>query len=910
VLALLALLAVPGREIIDLNGGWEFARVPDRPSIWNAADSVPRSKWRVISQTSEETSGENAGAKNAIDGDPKTFWHTEWSRRQAPYPHSIVIDMGVLTEAVGLRLLPRQVGPPNGRPKHYRLMFDSVLVSEGTVPNSGGLFEAHFAKVRGRRFQLDILDGYRPEPFLALAEIGLIRPNRLGSDWKSQYNIANAQIGGSDPSPADMGRMRSLELPLLKKWESATLPHAAWIRPLNTPKIWQGVTYYRRHVPPAAPGRRAILSFQGMQSVDVWLNGRHIAERRGGYLPVRANVALGGDLLVRIDNSDNPLIPPGKPQAELDFMYGNGIVSDAVLERTDSLHLSDTLEGNGGIRISPPTLSDGMATVSIQSIVRNDGSHLRSIELHLEAFDAHGRRVAQASAPESIGAGASQEINQLLRIKSPKLWSCDSPYLYRLRTTVQERHSVVDAIDTNFGLHTIEVSRSRGFLLNGKPLRLSGTNRHQDYPWVGPALSDAAQVRDAVLIKRSGHNIVRLSHYDQSPAFMDACDRLGILTIPCIPGWQFINQAPRFEQRVERDIRETIRRDQNHPCVAWWEASLNETYPPVDLARKWARAARDEGAQLLAGDMGSGVPWDIVYNTWKEDLSRPSDPVKPGYIREYGDYEFGGATSTARVRIGAGMPKLLEETWNHVWSLNKFRPQYPSTMGAGTWEMFDHNVPWDFAVSASGLADLMRREKPSFWFFASQESTTPYAKIAADWQPGLARRTVVVFTNASSASLFVNGRLVKREIAVRGPKTTYDLKNAFRGTDTANLAHPPIVFRDVEFAPGTLKVVASNGAMNAVRTAGKPVRLKVYVDDLGVPPTPNDLVFVRAAVVDAKGVVCPHESRDIRFKGAEFAGENHARAEMGIASVLVRTTKHAGPIRVRAIAGGLTGSSL
>ena len=296
----------------------------------------------------------------------------------------------------------------------------------------------------------------------------------------------------------------------------------------------------------------------------------------------------------------------------------------------------------------------------------------------------------------------------------------------------------MDAQETRVGLRTIAVSREKGLLLNGQPLRLVGTNRHQDYPWVGPALSDAAQRRDALLIKRSGHNIVRLSHYNQSPAFLDACDELGILTIPCIPGWQFTNADPRFKARVLRDIRETVRRDRRHPSVAFWEASLNETYPPAALAKSWYDAAHAEGAEIVAGDDSPGAPWDVVYNGWREDLSRPSSPTKPGYIREYGDYEFGGGSSTSRVRLREGIDKLLNETWNHVWSTNKFRPQYPSTMGAGTWEMFDHNVPWSFAVSASGLADLMRREKPSFWFFASQEAGKPYLKIAADWQPGAA----------------------------------------------------------------------------------------------------------------------------------------------------------------------------
>lgn len=912
MLPLLVLLAVSGRETIDLNAGWQFARVPAAPSIWNGPDAVPTQAWRVVGVSSEETAGENAAAKQAFDGDPSTFWHTEWSRRQAPYPHSITIDLGVPTEAVGLRLLPRQAGAQNGHPNRFRLFLDDQAVAEGQVPDSSGLFEIRFPRATGRTLRLEVLNGYRPEPFLVLAEIGLIRPTRQGNDWASQYSGAIVQTGDArfDPQPADLERLRRLEVKGIARWQPATLPHAAWSRPLNDRKIWQGVVYYRRHVE-LPTGRRNTLVLQGMQSVDVWLNGHYLAGRRGGYLPLRAEIRESGDLLVRVDNSDNPLIPPGKPQSQLDFMYGNGLVGNAAIISTDPLHIADPLEiegsHGGGVEVRVRRIDAKGALLDLITYVQNSGRAERRYALRQTLFDAAGKVAASRTSNEMLPAGVGVPLGESLVVPHPHLWSPDSPYLYRLRTTLEADGRTIDQVETRIGVRTIEVSRERGFVLNGKPLRLIGTNRHQDYPWVGPALSDAAQRRDAMLIKRSGHNIVRLSHYDQSPAFMDACDELGVLTIPCVPGWQFINRDPRFTKRVIRDIKESVRRDRNHPCVAWWEASLNETYPPADLAKAWHDAARQEGATLTAGDDTPGAPWEILYNGWKEDLSRPSNPGKPGYIREYGDFEFGGGNSSSRVRIGAGIDALLNETWNHVWSYNKFRPQFPETMGAGTWEMFDHNVPWDFAVSASGLADLMRREKPSFWFYESQEAKRPYLRVAADWQPGAAKRRVVAFTNAARASLFVNGRLVGVGTAKPGGETAYDLRHAFDGSNTDHLAHPPIIFPAVSYSAGELKVVGSNGAVDTLRTAGAPARLKVWVDDLGVKPTTNDLVFVRAAVVDAKGTVCPSGSRTIRFAGVSFAGEDHAPSEMGVASVLVRTPVRAGKVQVTASAGSLHG---
>ncbi len=206
----------------------------------------------------------------------------------------------------------------------------------------------------------------------------------------------------------------------------------------------------------------------------------------------------------------------------------------------------------------------------------------------------------------------------------------------------------------------------------------------------------------------------------------------------------------------------------------------------------------------------------------------------------------------------------------------------------------------------------MRIEKPSFWFYRSQEETKPYLKIAATWQPGSPTRTVVVFTNCDQASLSINGKHIQSAKAERGPSTTYAAAKPFDGSNTANLPHPPIVFRNVPYASGKLEVSGFFGAAkvtDAIETAGKPVRLKVWVDDLGVPPGRNDLVFIRASVVDANGTICPTESRRIRFSvaGGEITGESSAPCEIGIASILVRTPMEAGRIKMSAAGGSLSG---
>lgn len=945
-LAFYVTASVSGRQTVDLDQGWEYIRVPNPPSIWTGPDAVSTSTWRVLHVSSEETSHEDGHITNAFDGNPDTIWHTEWSNRQPGFPHEVVVDLGSRVETVGLRLLPRQTSPQNGRPKHFELYLSNDSKAWGqpilsdSLPNSTDLYSKSFAATACHFMRLVFIDGQKREPYLSLSEIGLIRKtdtkDRKG--WASQYNISSVRVGSDryDLTHSQLEQAKASELNIVQgsKWDSATLPHAAWIRPLGTPEIWQGVAYYRRSLdrPIGSSGKSIQLSIEGaMQSSDLWLNGRHIAQRRGGYLPLVTDITPfirdHNVLLVRVDNRDNPLIPPGKSQKELDFMYGNGLHRHARLTVTSPVHITDPILENqprsGGIYVTYSNVSSKQATVTVRTHIRNGGASQVELLLSQSLIDYSGRVVTQSRQNLHLAGLNAAQYSQSLAVSHPRLWFPDAPNLYRLQTTLSERGQIIDRSTISIGIRHIDVSRKSGFVINGKPIHLVGTNRHQDYPWVGPALSDAANVRDVVQLRKAGHNLVRLSHYPQSPAFLDACDRLGLLVIPCTAGWQFLNSDPRFVSRVEQDIRELIRRDRNHPCIAFWEASLNETYPPAATARRWNAVAKSEGIDgniLTAGDATRGVDWDICYNGWKDDLSRPQDvmPDRPGYIREYGDYEFGGDTSSSRVRIRDGMEKLMQEAWNHVWSLNKFRPQYPWTMGEGTWEMFDSNVPWQYQVSACGVADYFRRPKPSFWFFASQESKQPIVKIASTWQPGAAKRDIVVFTNCPYVRLTVNGVIIGGQFARFTASTTYDKAKPFDGSNTVNLKHPPIVFRDVPFSAGTLSVSGFSGeipiASDSISTAGKPDHLKLWLDDLGVAPTTNDLVFLRAAVVDAHGVICPDGVQKIKFKvsgdGSPITDEPIS-TEMGVASILIRTTSTAQHFAARAISSpGLSSPKL
>ena len=175
----------------------------------------------------------------------------------------------------------------------------------------------------------------------------------------------------------------------------------------------------------------------------------------------------------------------------------------------------------------------------MQTDVNNETNQSVSTRIEVELFDENGNKVAeQSSKGQKIGAETNRLFIVSLKVKNPQLWSPDFPHLYQLRVSLFQGNKELDRVTEKIGIRTVRWEAGQ-FYLNGEPLFLRGTNRHQEYPYIGYALSDNANYRDAYKIKQAGFNFVRLSHYPQSKSFMRACDELGLLTMNAIPGWQF-----------------------------------------------------------------------------------------------------------------------------------------------------------------------------------------------------------------------------------------------------------------------------------------------------------------------------------------------------------------------------------
>ncbi len=734
-------------------------------------------------------------------------------------------------------------------------------------------------------------------------------------------------------------------------WEKVNLPHTVRLEPINASggQNFQGDCWYSRRFKPAEDwkGKVLYLRFEGaMQVADVWLNGRKFSTHFGGYLPFTMDISkavkFGQEniLAVRLNNSDNLEVPPGKPQNQLDFTYFGGLYRDVDLIVMDPLHVTDEMLANkiagGGVFVSYPSVDEKSAVVRVQTDVLNEYADSRNATVAEEIIDASGAVVAKSSTGLSLDAGATKTATQSLTVENPKLWHPDHPTLYTLRTTVRDGDRVADVTNTRIGLRSIRFTVADGLLINGKRFVSIGCNRHQDHPYVGYAISDSNQYRDVKRLREAGYTSFR-SHYPQSRAFFDACDELGMLVIVSNPGWQ-IGGDDLFTSRVYQDAREMIRRDRNRPSVILWEAELNETYSyDRKIYPQLQKLVHEEYPFDPCYTAGNSVAkkagdpnWDVVY-------SESNKGDKPWWQREFGDGpvdNWGDQQSASRVARGWGESPMLVQAWKHAEQFNTIlgpvKSGHAALGGVDIWAGVDAYRGYHHQPFLGGPFDLFRLPKFDAYFFQSQRPADVHVPglndgpmvFVANFASFQSPTSVTVFSNCEQVRLSQNGK----EIATQKPVTTL-----------ANLPHPPFVFQigknvgeaDTMFMTGVSQPGTKIGELKAegligakvvaamvVRAPGVPSKIILEPDLDGRPliADGSDWVRIYARVCDARGTVYPYANDAITFTvegdGSlitdAHAANNPVTAEAGIATALIRASSKAGKLTVRASAFGLT----
>jgi beta-galactosidase len=501
--------------------------------------------------------------------------------------------------------------------------------------------------------------------------------------------------------------------------------------------------------------------------------------------------------------------------------------------------------------------------------------------------------------------------------------------LYHIKVQVFKNTAETDEITLNTGIKTVKFVAG-GFYLNGTKLNIVGTNRHQEYPYIGYALSDNAQYRDAWKIKSAGFNFVRCSHYPPSPAFLDACDELGIMVMDAIPGWQFFGNQ-QFQENSFQNIRDMIHRDRNHAAIVLWEAALNETNMSKDYMDT---ANKIVHAELHFKDVFSSGWIDYAYDVFNParqhskapDYFKKYNHPKPLLLAEYGDWEYyaqnagfnqkeytglkSGERSSRQLRTD-GQQRMLQQALNFQESHND--NLYGPGVGDANWLMFDYKRGYAADLETSGIMDIFRLPKFSFYFYQSQYQSNadangfgkPMVFIANYWNDAKQKK-VKIFSNCDEVELFLNDKT----LGIQKPDTDQFSKN---------LSHPPFTFNLAAYKPGKLTAIGyikgKKVAVNSISTPGSAFKIHIQADLSGknLVAGKNDVIFIHAYVTDTNGTLIPDADNVIKFsiKGnGELIGKQSINAEAGIATILLKAGNNPGPITIEASSDKLVSGDL
>jgi beta-galactosidase len=778
--------------------------------------------------------------------------------------------------------------------------------------------------------------------------VSLLNPPLLGSRSVIAFVVGFALVGLSQAARADSDRQTDLfdfgwrfHLGDTPGAEASAFDDSAW-RPLDLPHDWSiegpydekaatggsggylptGIGWYRKtfSLPEADKGRRLDVQFDGVyEHSTVWVNGHEAGMRPYGYSTFTYDIspylnfgAAPNVIAVRVDNSQQP---------NSRWYSGSGIFRHTWIIATDTLRISPW-----GVLVTTPDVSPDSATVNVRVHVRNGRSSSQKVEVREQLLDGEGALVAPqpaagAAAATEIGPAEESDVVSTLTVAKPRLWSPDTPSLYRVRTEVLVAGEVVDQVDTGFGIRHVEFDVDRGLLINGQQVKMRGMCIHQDGGAVGSAVPEAVLERRLLLLRDMGCNAIRCSHNPMAPEFYDICDRLGMLVMDeAFDEWTLrkpqlkFGYSDIFADWYERDLVDFIHRDRNHPCVVIWSAG-NEigeqgaANGPDVLRKLVAVFHREDPTRPVT------VAMDNIFNQngpAPEAFTSQLDIVGYNYVDRWGprretqytddrerykgrrfvgteessvagtrgEYRFGSLLddndSDDLLVLGRGpVGPLYVAASVRAASLWRFTAVHDYVIGEFLWTGIDYlgESRWPRKLTAFGALDSCGFRKDSYYFYRSIWTDTPMVHLLPHWNwPGAAGTVVpvVAYSNCAAVELFLNGKSLgvkSREFPSEGVTGAWN--NYAEPKIEATTADMQLVW-DVQYEPGELKAVGYDrlghvSAQEIVRTAGPAARLELSVDRPAIASGVRDVASVTVRALDADGVFVPLADNQVAF---------------------------------------------
>jgi len=706
---------------------------------------------------------------------------------------------------------------------------------------------------------------------------------------------------------SDLGPAKALSAPA-GKGQNVSLPHTTRIVPHHNfdEKAYQTVTWYRRsfRLPPGSKGGRVFVEFDAvMLAAKVFLNGKPVGEHKGGFtgfrLDITKQVKFGGEnkLTVQVDSRERPDIPPFGNL--VDYLTFGGIYREVRLIVTGEVYVSDVYP------VALNALMDNRALLVQYDVV--GAGKAREVEVRAQVLDAEGRVVRELARSGSVKGRQTLSGNLCLQdLAGIRLWDIDDPYLYTIRLAVLEKGQVIDEVDKPFGFREAHFAKDGKFYLNGRAIKLMGLDRHQNYPYLGPAVGKRMQFRDAEILKNDlGLNIVRTSHYPQSPHFLDRCDQLGLLVLEEIPGWSHIGDEEWKEVSIN-ELREMILRDRHHPSIVLWGVRINESKDDHDFYARTNQLAHELDPSRQTGGVRCHRDSELLEDvfTYNDFSGRVQDAHHVPYLIT----EFAGHTFPTKSFDSA--QRQAEQALLHARIQNQ-QMGHPQVAGAIGWCAFDYNTHIDFGagdrICYHGVCDIFRLPKPAAWFYRSQKDPKQdlVMELAETWARGdwnECRKFFLVFSNCDELEV----RLGKNELIILQPN-----RDRF-----GHLPHPPFMFDRLDEKMGW----NSNELTLIGKIKGKPVikkkyspdklpvELQAWVDHTELEADGRDLTQLSFQMVDTLGHGCPYATGCVTIHaagGVEIIGENPFPLTGGRGAVYLRAGRKKGLVEINlAISSG------
>lgn len=706
-------------------------------------------------------------------------------------------------------------------------------------------------------------------------------------------------------------------------WRRLDLPHDWGIEgpfsqslPGETGKLpWAGVGWYRKHftVGPNTSDQRYYLQIDGAMAYSmIWLNGQFVGGWPYGYSSYQVDltpyIKPGGEnvMAIRLDN------PPESSR----WYPGGGIYRNTWLVTTSPVHVAQW-----GTYITTPAVKPESATVDIKIDVENSSKTNTTAIVNVDVvLDSQPTRklAGSRSQPMPLSAGEKRTEKLSIAVPRPKLWSLNSPTLYRAITTIEVSGRVVDRYETNFGIRTIKFDEKEGFYLNGEHVYLKGVCNHHDLGALGTAINVRALQRQLEILKEMGVNAIRTSHNPPAPELLELADRMGFVVMDesfdCWKRGKKRNDYHLlFDDWHEKDLRALIRRDRNHPSVILWSigneigeqgtpeghavaASLTKIVHEEDPTRPTTAAANNRNS----GYNGFQKTVDVFgYNYQYADYAkfREANPNQPLFgnetastVSSRGEYYFPVETDKSKGRFDFQVSSydLYAPRW--AWPPdNEFEAQdrNPSVGGEFVWTGFDYlgeptpydrdsTTPLDFTDAATQsrmAAELKESGKilvPSRSSYFGIVDLCGFKKdrfyiYQARWRPELPMVHILPHWNWPERV----GQVTPVHVYTSGDEAELFLNGKSLGRKKRGQYEYRLRWDDVKYEPGELKVVAyKNGkrwAEEVTRTTGAAAQVALSADRSTLDASGHDLSFITVRVADNAGLTVPRSMNSLRF---------------------------------------------